>query len=60
MSFVIDASVVIAWAFKEEHATAELTFARIQAEEAIAPAAANVSKFRFIVVCLLSVFSERS
>src|SRR5713101_3820969 len=38
MTFVIDASVVIAWAFKEEHATAELTFARIQAEEAIAPA----------------------
>ena len=38
MSFVIDASVVIAWAFKEEHATAELAFARIRAEEAVAPA----------------------
>src|SRR6266550_7181949 len=37
MSFVIDASVVIAWAFKEEHANAELTFERIQAEEAIVP-----------------------
>src|SRR5439155_9790722 len=37
MSFVIDASVVIAWAFKEERAIAELTLARIQAEEAIAP-----------------------
>ena len=37
MSFVIDASVVIAWAFKEEHANAELSFERIQAEEAIAP-----------------------
>jgi predicted nucleic acid-binding protein len=38
MSFVIDASVVIAWAFKEEHASAELSFARIQTEEAIVPA----------------------
>jgi predicted nucleic acid-binding protein len=38
MSFVIDASVVIAWAFKEEHANAELSFARIQTEEAIVPA----------------------
>src|SRR5437773_10923874 len=38
MSFVIDASVVIAWAFKEQHPTAELSFARIQAEEATAPA----------------------
>lgn len=38
MSFVIDASVVIAWAFKEQHATAEHVFARIQAEEAIVPA----------------------
>ena len=37
MSFVIDASVVIAWVFKEERAIAELTLARIQAEEAIAP-----------------------
>jgi predicted nucleic acid-binding protein len=38
MSFVIDASVVIAWAFKEQHATAERALARIQAEEAIVPA----------------------
>ena len=38
MPFVIDASVVIAWAFKEEHASAELSFARIQTEEAIVPA----------------------
>jgi predicted nucleic acid-binding protein len=38
MSFVIDASVVIAWAFKEGHATAEHALARIQAEEAIVPA----------------------
>src|SRR5260370_40752743 len=38
MSFVIDASVVIAWAFKEQHATAEAAFARIQAEAAIVPA----------------------
>ncbi len=38
ISFVIDASVVIAWAFKEKHATAELTFSRIQTEQAIAPA----------------------
>ncbi len=37
MSFVIDASVVIAWAFQEERAIAQLTFARIQAEAAIAP-----------------------
>ena len=35
MSFVIDASVVIAWAFKEQHTTAERALARIQAEEAI-------------------------
>jgi predicted nucleic acid-binding protein len=38
MSFIIDASVVIAWAFKEQHATAERALARIQAEEAIVPA----------------------
>jgi hypothetical protein len=38
MSFVIDASVVIAWAFKEQHATAEHALARIQAEPAIGPA----------------------
>lgn len=38
MSFIIDASVVIAWAFREQHATAERALARIQAEEAIVPA----------------------
>ena len=38
ISFVIDASVVIAWAFKEKHAAAELAFSRIQTEQAIAPA----------------------
>jgi predicted nucleic acid-binding protein len=38
ISFVIDASVVIAWAFKEMHASAELAFSRIQTERAIAPA----------------------
>jgi predicted nucleic acid-binding protein len=38
MSFIIDASVVIAWAFKEQHATAERALARIQAEDAIVPA----------------------
>jgi predicted nucleic acid-binding protein len=38
MSLIIDASVVIAWAFKEQHATAERALARIQAEEAIVPA----------------------
>jgi predicted nucleic acid-binding protein len=38
MSFIIDASVVIAWAFKEQHATAERALARIQTEEAIVPA----------------------
>ena len=38
ISFVIDASVVIAWAFKEKHASAELAFSRIQTEQAIAPA----------------------
>ena len=38
MSFVVDASVVIAWAFKEQHATAERALARIQAEDAIVPA----------------------
>jgi len=32
ISFVIDASVVAAWAFKEKHATAELTFSRIHTE----------------------------
>jgi predicted nucleic acid-binding protein len=29
---------VIAWAFKEKHASAELAFSRIQTEQAIAPA----------------------
>ena len=38
MSLIIDASVVIAWAFKEQHATAERALARIQAEDAIVPA----------------------
>jgi predicted nucleic acid-binding protein len=38
MGFVLDASVVIAWAFKEQHATAERALERIQAEEAIVPA----------------------
>ena len=38
MPFIIDASVVIAWAFKEQHATAERALARIQTEEAIVPA----------------------
>jgi hypothetical protein len=28
MSFVIDASVAVAWTFEEKHVTAELTFAR--------------------------------
>ena len=38
MAFVIDASVVVAWAFKEQHATAEHALARIQAEPAIVSA----------------------
>src|SRR5271156_54619 len=38
MAFVIDAAVVIAWAFKDQPATAERALARIQAEEAIVPA----------------------
>ena len=38
MSFIIDALVVIAWAFKEQHGTAERALARIQAEGAIVPA----------------------
>jgi predicted nucleic acid-binding protein len=38
MVVVLDASVVIAWAFKEQHAIAERALARIQAEEAIVPA----------------------
>src|SRR5262245_62503690 len=37
MAFVIDASVVVAWAFKEEHAIAEHALARIRAEQAIVP-----------------------
>lgn len=38
MSFVIDASIVVAWAFKEPHATAERALVLIKAEEAIVPA----------------------
>jgi predicted nucleic acid-binding protein len=38
MVVVLDASVVIAWAFKEQHAIAERALERIQAEEAIVPA----------------------
>jgi predicted nucleic acid-binding protein len=38
MSLIIDASVVIAWAFKEQHPTAERALARIQTDEAIVPA----------------------
>src|SRR5579863_468071 len=38
MALVVDASVAAAWAFKEEHATAELAFVRIQTEEAVVPA----------------------
>ena len=38
MSFIIDASVVIAWAFNEQHATAERALALIQAGEALVPA----------------------
>jgi len=38
MEFVIDASVVAAWAFEEEHAIAESAFARVRTEEAFVPA----------------------
>src|SRR6266404_8714221 len=38
MALVIDASVVAAWAFEEEHANAELAFARVRTEEAFVPA----------------------
>ena len=38
MAFVVDASVAIAWAFNERHATAARTRARIRAEQAIVPA----------------------
>ena len=38
LAFVIDTSVVIAWAFKEQHAITEHALARIQAEAAIVPA----------------------
>ena len=38
MSLVIDASVVAAWAFEEERAIAQLTFARVRTEEAYVPA----------------------
>ena len=37
MSFVVDASVAIAWAFNERHATAAHTRAGIRAEAAIVP-----------------------
>jgi len=37
MALVIDASVVAAWAFEEEHAIAQLTFARVRTEEAFVP-----------------------
>src|SRR5690242_18236485 len=37
MSFVVDASVAIAWAFNERHATAPHTRAGIRAEAAIVP-----------------------
>jgi predicted nucleic acid-binding protein len=38
MALVIDASVVAAWAFDEEHANAESAFERVRTEEAFAPA----------------------
>jgi predicted nucleic acid-binding protein len=38
MAFVLDASVAVAWAFKENHPLAEQTLARLPAEEAITPA----------------------
>ena len=38
MAFVIDASIVAAWAFEEEHAIAESAFARVRTEEAFVPA----------------------
>ena len=38
MALVIDASIAAAWAFADEHVNAELTFARIGAEEAHVPA----------------------
>ena len=38
MALVIDASIVAAWAFAEEHANAELAFARVGREEARVPA----------------------
>lgn len=37
MPLLIDASVVAAWAFEEEHAIAESAFARVRAEEAVVP-----------------------
>jgi predicted nucleic acid-binding protein len=37
MSFVVDASVAIAWAFNERHATAARTRARLRGEAAIVP-----------------------
>jgi predicted nucleic acid-binding protein len=38
MPFVVDASVAIAWAFNERHATAAHARVRIRAEQAIVPA----------------------
>lgn len=38
MALVIDASIVAAWAFVEEHVNAELTLARVVTEEALVPA----------------------
>ena len=38
MALVIDASVAAAWAFKEKHAIAQLTFARVRTEKAFVPA----------------------
>ena len=38
MALVIDASVVAARVFEEEHANAELAFARVRTEEAFVPA----------------------
>jgi predicted nucleic acid-binding protein len=37
MALVIDASIVAAWAFAEDHGNAELTLARIRTEEALVP-----------------------
>jgi predicted nucleic acid-binding protein len=37
MALVIDASIVAAWAFAEDHRNAELTLARVRTEEALVP-----------------------